>query len=113
MSSLATGTKNTERLMKVLLAPVVSEKSTFIGEKNNQYAFRVASNATKPEIKAAVELMFSTKDKKIEVLRVQVANVKGKEKRFGRFIGRRRHWKKAYVCLKPGQEINFAAGGGK
>ena len=110
MSSAATGTQNTERLMKVLLAPVVSEKSTFIGEKNNQYAFRVTSDATKPEIKAAVELMFSTKDRKIEVVAVQVANVKGKEKRFGRFMGRRNNWKKAYVSLKAGQEINFAAG---
>jgi len=107
--SAAAGAKNTARLMKVLLAPVVSEKSTFIGEKHNQYAFRVASNATKPEIKAAVELMFSTKDKTIEVQSVQVANVKGKEKRFGRFMGRRSNWKKAYVSLKPGQEINFAA----
>ncbi len=107
--TVAAGTKNTERLMKVLLAPVVSEKSTFIGEKNNQYAFRVASDATKPEIKAAVELMFSTKDKKVQVLSVQVANVMGKEKRFGRSMGRRNHWKKAYVCLKAGQEINFAA----
>ncbi len=110
MSSAAAGAKNIERLMKVLLAPVVSEKSTFIGEKNNQYAFRVTPDATKPEIKAAVELMFSTKGKKVEVLSVQVANVKGKEKRFGRFMGRRNHWKKAYVSLKPGQEINFAAG---
>ena len=110
MSSAATGTTNTERLMKVLLAPVVSEKSTFIGEKNNQYAFRVTSDATKPEIKAAVELMFSTKDRKIEVVAVQVANIKGKEKRFGRFMGRRNNWKKAYVSLKAGQEINFAAG---
>ena len=110
MSSAATGTQNTERLMKVLLAPVVSEKSTFIGEKNNQYAFRVTSDATKPEIKAAVELMFSTKDRKIDVLSVQVAVVKGKEKRFGRFMGRRNNWKKAYVSLKAGQEINFAAG---
>jgi large subunit ribosomal protein L23 len=109
MTSAVSGTKNTERLMKVLLAPVVSEKSTFIGEKNNQYAFRVTSDATKPEIKAAVELMFSTKDKKIEVVAVQVANVKGKEKRFGRFMGRRNNWKKAYVSLKSGQEINFAA----
>ena len=109
MTRVASGTKNTERLMKVLLAPVVSEKSTFIGEKNNQYAFRVTSDATKPEIKAAVELMFSTKDKKIEVVAVQVANVKGKEKRFGRFMGRRNNWKKAYVSLKSGQEINFAA----
>src|SRR5258708_17256030 len=105
----AAGTRSTERLMKVMLAPVVSEKSTFIGEKNNQYAFRVTSDATKPEIKAAVELMFSTKDKKIEVRSVQVANVKGKQKRFGRFMGRRNNWKKAYDSLQPGQEINFVA----
>jgi len=110
MSAAAAGTRNTERLMKVLLAPVVSEKSTFIGEKNNQYAFRVTPDATKPEIKAAVELMFSTKDRKIEVVSVQVTNVKGKEKRTGRFIGRRNNWKKAYVSLKAGQEINFVAG---
>jgi large subunit ribosomal protein L23 len=84
-----------DRLMKVLLAPLVSEKSTFVGEKNNQYVFRVAADATKPQIKAAVELLFSTKDKKVEVQAVQVANVKGKEKRFGRFDGRRRNWKKA------------------
>ena len=113
MSTAAAGTGNVERLMKVLLAPVVSEKSTFIGEKNNQYAFRVASDATKPEIKAAVELMFSTKDRKVEVLSVQVSNIKGKHKRFGRFMGRRNHWKKAYVSLKPGQEINFVAGEAK
>ena len=112
MSTPATG-KNTQRLMQVLLAPVVSEKSTFIGEKNDQYTFRVSGDATKPEIKAAVELMFSTKDKKIEVLSVQVTNVKGKEKRFGRFMGRRNNWKKAYVRLKSGQEINFAAGENK
>ena len=96
---------NQERLMQVLLAPVVSEKSTYVADKNEQVIFRVAQDATKPEIKAAVELLF-----KVQVKSVQVANVKGKEKRFGRFIGRRRHWKKAYVCLKPGQEINFAAG---
>jgi large subunit ribosomal protein L23 len=96
-----------DRLMKVLLAPQVSEKSTFVGEKNNQYVFRVAADATKPEIKAAVELLFSTKDKKIDVQSVQVLNVKGKEKRFGRFEGRRRNWKKAYVRLAQGQEINF------
>ncbi|HZP93167.1 MAG TPA: 50S ribosomal protein L23 [Burkholderiales bacterium] len=94
-----------QRLMQVLLAPVVSEKSTFVADKNAQVIFRVAPNATKPEIKAAVELMF-----KVQVERVQVANVRGKEKRFGRFIGRRNNWKKAFVCLKPGQEINFAAG---
>jgi large subunit ribosomal protein L23 len=99
---------NQERLMQVLLAPVVSEKSTFVADKNEQVIFRVAPDATKPEIKAAVELLF-----KVQVKSVQVANVKGKEKRFGRFVGRRRHWKKAYVCLKPGQEINFAAGKAK
>ena len=73
--------------------------------ENNAVVFKVAPKATKPEIKAAVELLF-----KVQVDSVQVLNIKGKEKRFGRFIGRRRHWKKAYVCLMPGQEINFAAG---
>ena len=67
--------------------------------------FRVAKDATKPEVKAAVELLF-----KVEVEAVQIANVKGKVKRFGRMTGRRKDWKKAFVCLKPGQEINFAAG---
>ncbi|MEX0958775.1 MAG: 50S ribosomal protein L23 [Burkholderiales bacterium] len=99
---------NAERLMQVLLAPVVSEKSTFVADKNEQVIFRVIPDATKPEIKAAVELMF-----KVKVDSVQVTNVKGKEKRFGRFVGRRRNWKKAYVCLQPGQEINFAAGEAK
>jgi len=91
------------RLMQVLLAPVVSEKSTFVADKRDQVVFKVAKDATKPEIKAAVELMF-----KVQVDSVQIANVQGKEKRFGRFMGKRRNWKKAYVCLKPGQEINFA-----
>jgi large subunit ribosomal protein L23 len=93
---------NNARLMQILLAPQISEKSTFIGEKNNQYIFRVATDATKPEIKSAVELMFKKKVKS-----VQVSNVKGKEKRFGRFMGRRRNWKKAYVSLMPGEEITF------
>ena len=97
------------RLMQVLLSPLVSEKSTFVGEKNNQYVVRVTADATKPEIKAAVELMF-----KIKVKEVQVVNVPGKDKRFGRFEGRRRNWKKAYVSLMPGadgkkQEITFQA----
>ena len=92
-----------ERLMQVVLAPVISEKSTFIADKNNQVAFRVAPDATKPEIKAAIELMF-----KVQVDSVRVVNVRGKGKRFGTSTGRRRHWKKAYVCLKEGQEINFA-----
>ena len=94
-----------ERLMQVLLAPQISEKATYIADKNEQVVFRVASDATKPEVKAAVELLF-----KVEVKAVQVANVKGKEKRFGKMMGRRKGWKNAYVCLKPGQEINFAAG---
>jgi large subunit ribosomal protein L23 len=98
-------TINQERLAQVLLAPQISEKSTFVADKNKQFVFRVAIDATKPEIKAAVELMF-----KVEVNQVQVVNVGGKEKRFGRFTGRRKHWKKAYVCLKPGHDINFAAG---
>ena len=93
-----------ERLMKVLLAPTVSEKSTMVGEKHNQVVFRVLEDATKPEIKAAVELLF-----KVKVKAIQVSNVKGKEKRFGRMLGRRRNWKKAYVSLAPGQEINFQA----
>ena len=94
---------NNERLMTVLLAPVISEKATQIADKHDQVVFRVAPDATKPEVKAAVELMF-----KVQVDSVQISNVHGKEKRFGRFIGRRRGWKKAYVCLKPGQELNFA-----
>lgn len=100
--------KGQDRLMQIILAPVISEKSTFIADKNNHVAFRVAPDANKHEIKAAVELLFSTKDKKIEVASVRVANVRGKTKSFGRFVGRRSHWKKAYVSLKPGQEINFA-----
>ena len=95
---------NAEQLMNVVLAPVVSEKSTFVADKNRQYVFRVADRATKPQIKAAVELMF-----KIKVDDVTVLNVRGKERRFGRLTGRKRNWKKAYVRLAEGQEINFAA----
>jgi len=94
-----------ERLMNVLLAPQISEKATYVADKNEQVIFRVTPDATKPEIKAAVELLF-----KVSVENVQVAVVKGKQKRFGRLMGRRKNWKKAYVCLAPGQEINFAAG---
>ena len=106
-------TYSQERLTQVLLAPVVSEKSTFVGEKNNQFVFRVVPDATKPEIKAAVELLFSPKDKKLEVKGVRIVNVKSKEKRMGKFTGRRSGWKKAYVCLKAGQDINFAEGENK
>ena len=91
------------RLASVLLAPIVSEKATAVGEKNNQVLFKVLRDATKPEIKAAVELMF-----KVEVEGVSVVNVKGKTKRFGGRAGRRDHVKKAYVSLKAGQELNFS-----
>jgi large subunit ribosomal protein L23 len=93
-----------DRLMTIVLAPVVSEKSTLVADKNRQYVFRVADRATKPEVKAAIELMFKTKVDSVTVL-----NVKGKERRFGRTVGRKRNWKKAYVRLAAGQEINFAA----
>ena len=94
-----------ERLMKLLLSPHVSEKSTRIADKNRQFVFKVVPDATKPEIKAAVELMF-----KVEVEGVQVVNVAGKRKRFGRMAGRRPDWKKAYVRLKPGHDIDFVGG---
>ncbi len=93
-----------ERLLKVLLAPLVSEKATFVAEKHEQVVFRVMRDATKPEIRAAVEKLFN-----VQVESVQVSNAKGKQKRFGRYIGRRDHTKKAFVSLKPGQEINFEA----
>lgn len=96
--------RNDHRLMQVLLAPVVSEKSTFVADKYEQVVFDVARDANKLEVKAAVELLF-----KVEVESVQILNRKGKQKRFGRFMGRRDHAKKAYVSLKPGQEINFEA----
>ncbi|ANQ86575.1 50S ribosomal protein L23 [Azoarcus olearius] len=94
-----------ERLLQVLLAPQISEKATYVADKNEQVVFKVATSATKPEVKAAVELLF-----KVEVKSVQISNVKGKSKRFGKMMGRRKDWKKAFVCLKPGQEINFVAG---
>ena len=97
---------NQQRLMQVLLAPQVSEKATYVADKNEQVVFRVASDATKPEVKAAVEVRF-----KVVGDSVQIANVKGKQKKFGRFMGSRKSWKKAYVCLKAGQEINFVEGG--
>ena len=91
-----------ERLMKVLLAPVISEKSTLVADKNEQVVFKVMPDATKPEVKAAVELLF-----KVEVKSVQMLNRMGKQKRTARTIGRKNNVKHAYVCLKPGQEINF------
>ena len=101
-------TKKKKDAHDVIRAPIITEKSTLVSE-HNQVVFKVARDASKPEIKAAVELMFKTKVKS-----VQVTNVKGKDKRFGRFEGRRRNWKKAYVSLLPGpdgkkQEITFQA----
>jgi large subunit ribosomal protein L23 len=92
-----------DRLMTVLLAPIVSEKATNLAEKRNQIAFRVLQDATKAEIKASVELLFSVK-----VESVNMINIAGKAKRFGKFNGRRNNIRKAYVCLAAGQEINFA-----
>ena len=92
-----------DRLAQVLVAPIVSEKATSVSEKHNQVLFKVLRDATKPEIKAAVELLF-----KVEVKSVRVANQKGKTKRFGGRTGRRDHARKAYVSLKPGQELNLS-----
>ena len=91
------------RLATILMAPIISEKATSVAEKNNQVLFKVLRDATKPEIKAAVELLF-----KVEVESVSTVVQKGKIKKFGRSIGRRDHVKKAYVSLKAGQELNFS-----
>ncbi|MBP6513751.1 MAG: 50S ribosomal protein L23 [Steroidobacteraceae bacterium] len=94
-----------ERLINILVAPHVSEKAARVAADHNQYVFRVRTDATKADIKAAVEFMFDVK-----VRAVQVVNQQGKEKRFGRFEGRRSDWKKAYVRLVEGQAIDFAGG---
>lgn len=93
---------NQERLMRVILAPHISEKSTQVADANGQYVFKVLNNATKPEIKKAVELMFDVK-----VAGVQTTNMPSKSKRFGQTQGVRTGWKKAYVKLQPGQDIDF------
>lgn len=93
---------NQERLMNILLEPRITEKGSLIGEKYRQFVFKVAKTATKPEIKQAVEKMFE-----VEVESVQVCNVKGKVKSFQQTVGRRSDWKKAYVKLKPGFDIDF------
>lgn len=94
---------NQERLLKVLLGAHVTEKSTLAADAARQFVFKVATNATKPEVKRAVEQLFE-----VEVEGVQMVNVKGKSKRFGRLLGKRSDFKKAYVRLKPGHDINFA-----
>ncbi|MDR3419207.1 MAG: 50S ribosomal protein L23 [Nevskia sp.] len=96
-----------ERLHQIIVAPVVSEKSTRASEKHNQAVFKVLRDARKPEIKAAVERMFNVK-----VEGVRTLNVKGKSKRFGASMGVRSDWKKAYVTLAEGQEIDFMSGAG-
>lgn len=96
---------NKERLLKVLLSPLVSEKGTMMADANRQFAFKVLKDATKPEIGAAVAELF-----KVEVEKVNIVNVTGKQKRHGAIMGRRSDWKKAYVKLKPGQDIDFGSG---
>jgi large subunit ribosomal protein L23 len=96
---------NQERLMNVLLEPHVSEKATLANEQGNQVVFKVRRDATKAEISKAVEMMFEVK-----VEAVQVSVTKGKVKRFGATPGRRPDWKKAYVRLAPGQDIDFLGG---
>lgn len=96
---------NQERLYSILLAPHVSEKATVVGDSANQVVFRVARDATKAEIRQAVEKIFDVK-----VTGVQTAMIKGKAKGFGRIRGRRSDWKKAYVALEAGQDIDFLGG---
>jgi large subunit ribosomal protein L23 len=93
---------NEEKLFQVILAPHVSEKSSRLADKDRQIVFEVRRDATKPLIKLAVEKMFN-----VQVESVTLTNVKGKRKQTGRMPGRRQDWKKAYVRLKPGQDINF------
>jgi large subunit ribosomal protein L23 len=88
--------------MKVLVAPIVSEKSTRLADKHRQFVFRVVKDASKPEVRKAVELMFDVK-----VDAVQITNVRGKTKRFGTSLGKRSDWKKAFVTLAEGHDINF------
>lgn len=93
---------NEARLYEVIRAPHISEKATGLADKQRQIVFEVKIDASKPQIKAAVEKLFN-----VQVEAVTVTNVKGKRKRSGRISGRRQDWKKAYVKLKPGQDIDF------
>ena len=95
---------NQERIFKVLLGPHVSEKATVLADSRNQFVFKVDTTATKLEIKKAVEQLFNVKVKAVSTL-----NVKGKTKRTVRGLGKRNDWKKAYVSLQPGQDIDFAS----
>jgi len=94
---------NQERILNVLLGPHISEKTSRVADQHNQVAFKVASDASKLEVKKAVEQLFEVKVKAVQIL-----NVKGKTKRFGRAVGRRSDWKKAYVSLSDGYDIDFS-----
>jgi len=96
---------NPERAYQVIVAPHVSEKSTMLGDSSNQIVFKVRPDCSKNEVRAAIELIF-----KVEVDSVQVLNVRGKQKKHGKTAGRRKNWKKAYVRLAPGQDIDFSGG---
>jgi len=96
---------NKERLLQVLVGPVISEKSTIAADANRQFVFKVVADATKPEIKKAVEMLFEVK-----VENVRVVNIKGKTKRFGQVMGTRSGVRKAYVRLAEGADIDFGAG---
>jgi len=95
---------NKERIFQVLLAPHVSEKASIAADKDGQFVFKVALDATKLEIKKAVEQLFDVKVDAVQTLRVN-----GKQKRFGQIAGKQKDWKKAYVTLQEGQEIDFLA----
>ena len=97
---------NQERLLKVILAPHVSEKATLATDKSNTFVFKVVKDANKTEIKQAVEKLFA-----VEVTAVRTVNVKGKSKRHGVRLGRRSDWKKAYVSLQDGHDIDFVGAG--
>lgn len=96
---------NQERLMKVLLAPIISEKATRIADQSNYVSFRILTDATKREVARAVELLFEVK-----VDCVRLLNVKGKQKKVGQRLGKRQDWRKAYVRLQPGHDIDFGGG---
>ena len=98
---------NQERIFQILISPHISEKSAVLGDNANQAVFQVATDAKKPEIKAAVEQLFEVK-----VANVRTVNVKGKSKRQGKRLGKRSDWKKAYVSLEQGHEIDLASIGG-
>jgi large subunit ribosomal protein L23 len=96
---------NKNRLMQILITPQISEKALRLADTNRQFVFKVLPDATKPEVKEAVEFLFKVKVKNVQMLRV-----KGKQKTFGKLKGKRKDWKKAYVGLKEGFDINYRVG---